>query len=210
MTTNRNELFDNWADRYNPAKDERFPFIGYNNVLDTIVQKANPGPGNTILDIGIGTGNLAQRFLSHNCGLWGIDFSTEMLARAANLLPNATLVQANILAEPWPSQLDRKFDVIVSAYTFHEFQDTSKVQLLKRLIHNHLNPNGKIVIGDIAFPTEQAEIEARETWKDRWDDDEFYWIADRTIAMCKTEEIPIQYTQVSECSGVFIVENAMM
>lgn len=210
MTNNRNELFDNWASHYNPAKNERFPFIGYNDVLTTIVRKANPGPDNTILDIGIGTGNLAQRFLSHHCALWGIDFSTKMLARAANLLPNATLVQANILAERWPSQLDRKFDVIVSAYTFHEFQDITKVQLLKRLIRNHLAPNGKIVIGDIAFPTEQAEVEARETWKDQWDNDEFYWIADRTIATCKVEGIDIQYTQVSECSGVLIVENTMM
>ena len=209
MTTSRTDLFDNWASNYNPGENERFPFIGYDAVIEAVARLSAPAPGDTVLDIGIGTGNLAQNFVEAGCTVFGIDFSARMLEKASEQVPSTTLVQTDILAEQWPSELDRKFDIIVSGYTFHEFNDAAKVQLLQRLFEHNLQENALIIIGDIAFPTKQAEQEAEEKWRRLWDHDEFYWIADHMTDLCAKSGIALRYLQVSECSGIFVAERML-
>lgn len=206
MTTSRNDLFDNWASNYNPGENERFPFIGYDAVIDAVAQISAPEPGDSVLDIGIGTGNLAKKFADRGCSVYGLDFSAKMLEKASEQLPEATLVQTDLLAEHWPAELDRKFNIVVSAYTFHEFRDADKVRLLQRLFATNLEPGARIIIGDIAFPTKQAEQEAEEKWRRLWDHDEFYWIADQMTDLCAESGIRLRYLQVSECSGIFVAE----
>jgi ubiquinone/menaquinone biosynthesis C-methylase UbiE len=75
------QLFDDWADHYDWSIQNggAFPFDGYGQVLDEIVCAAGAQLGSKILDLGIGTGNLAVRFSAQGCALWGIEFSAEML-----------------------------------------------------------------------------------------------------------------------------------
>jgi len=82
-------LFDDWAQHYDRSiqADGGFPFDGYEQVLDEVVRTACAQPGMTVLDLGIGTGNLAARFVRLGCDVWGIDFSAEMLAKALEKLP---------------------------------------------------------------------------------------------------------------------------
>jgi putative AdoMet-dependent methyltransferase len=81
--------FDAWAAAYDESTSAAtgFPFDGYNLVLDTILKQSDPIGGDTVLDLGTGTGNLAARFLDARCRVWGIDFSGEMLVRARQKLP---------------------------------------------------------------------------------------------------------------------------
>nr|NJM04528.1 hypothetical protein [Desulfobacula sp.] len=63
----RVELFDGWAKKYDAAVSPaqiRFPFEGYEEVLDEAVLLSQAVPGMQVLDLGIGTGNLAARFLN--------------------------------------------------------------------------------------------------------------------------------------------------
>lgn len=203
---NRTALFDDWAGRYDPAANERFPFIGYENVLAAIAELTEAEAGNAVLDIGIGTGNLAARFAAPECKVWGVDFSDGMLEQARRRLPAATLVRADMTAEEWPSPLDRRFDRIVSAYTFHEFDDATKLRLLERLAGHHLNKGGRIIIGDIAFPTAQARETARNMWKALWDDDEYYWAADELIDAAEDAGLALRFTRISSCAGVFVMD----
>lgn len=203
---NRTALFDDWAGRYDPAANERFPFIGYANVLAAIAELANAEAGESMLDIGIGTGNLAALFAGRGCDVWGVDFSGGMLEQARRRLPAATLVQADLTAEEWPALLDRRFDRIVSAYTFHEFDDAAKLRLLRRLAGHHLNEGGTIIIGDIAFPTAEARETARNMWSALWDDDEYYWAADELIDAAESVGLALRFTRISPCAGVFAVD----
>ena len=103
------QLFDRWADWYDESvRRGDFPLTGYDDVLDRILADSQVETGMTVLDLGIGTGNLAARFAERGCWVWGLDFAPAMIARAQIKVPTATLAQAG-LDEPWPAELDRRF-----------------------------------------------------------------------------------------------------
>lgn len=203
--TERTQLFDRWAETYDSvvaSADGDFPFDGYEQVLDEVVRLAGVKPSTRILDLGIGTGNLAARFVQRGCAVWGTDFSAEMLAQTRAKLPHVHLVQANLLGE-WPAELQLPFDRVVTAYVLHEFDLATKVSLLRRVASHHLAAGGCILVADIAFPTALAREAAAQRWADQWDQDESYWAADETIAACEEAGLQATYKQVSSCGGVF-------
>jgi putative AdoMet-dependent methyltransferase len=201
--TNRRQLFDRWAESYDSSiAPTDFPFDGYDLVLDKVVNLAEAAPHMQVLDLGIGTGNLAARFVQAGCAVWGIDFSAEMLRKARAKLPQTGLVQADVMSD-WPVELQRRFDRVVSAYVLHEFDLDTKVGLLQRIAAHHLAPGGRIVVGDIAFPSIGHRSQASRQWSDSRDEDEFYWAADETITACAGAGLQVTYRQVSSCGGVF-------
>jgi len=206
----REALFDRWANGYDESVRtcRGFPFEGYEAVLDEIVRRADPEPGQRVLDLGIGTGALAHRFELLGCEVWGIDFSADMLAKANARCPTAHTLQGDLLAT-WPSGLPHQFDRIVSGYVFHEFALTDKRLLIERALRR-LAPGGRLVIGDIAFATVRARSEAREKWESVWDPDEHYWAWDETQSLLASPEWRLLYTQVSECGGVFSMAKAAL
>lgn len=201
----RAQLFDQWAARYDEAvsKGAGFPFDGYDQVLEMIVESAATQHGLQVLDLGTGTGNLAKRFVDLGCAVWGVDFSNEMLIRAREKVPDAKFIQADILRD-WPQAFPKCFDLIVSAYVLHEFALETKVSLIARLAGEHLTPGGRIVVGDIAFKDGQGRVEASQRWSDLWDEDEHYWSAEETMAVCKEAGLTTEYRQISSCGGVFV------
>jgi putative AdoMet-dependent methyltransferase len=204
--TDRKQLFDNWAKNYDPATaDGAFPFAGYDQILDEVVLLAAIKPGMHILDLGIGTGNLARRFLSFGCEVWGADFSIEMLAQTHLRFPQIHLVKIDLL-DKWPDEIGL-FDCVVSAYVFHEFDLANKISLLRRIVKNHLAPNGRIIIADVAFLNASAHQEASQRWADKWDEDEYYWAADEAIAAGEKVGLHIYYRQISACGGIFNIAN---
>lgn len=73
------EEFDQWAADYDQdvVDDTSFPFDGYSQVLALIVERAEVGCGATVLDLGIGTGNLAALFARQGCRVWGMGFTAK-------------------------------------------------------------------------------------------------------------------------------------
>ena len=68
---------DNWAPHYGSTVTPNkvpFPFNGYDKVPDIVVILANVKPDSRVLDLGIGTSNLAAHFLQQGCNEWGVDF----------------------------------------------------------------------------------------------------------------------------------------
>lgn len=180
-----------------------FPFEDYNAVLDAVVHEADVRPGMAVLDLGIGTGNLAGLFVSHQCEVWGIDFSAKMLEQTQTKLPGIHLMQGDLLGE-WPT-VDRRFDRIVSSFVFHHFDLATKVKLIQRIVNDYLEPDGRIVIADVAFLTQEARIEGSKRIGADWDHDEHYWAADESVDALRTLGLVCRYRQVSTCGGVFVV-----
>lgn len=197
--------FDNWASTYDQSVlDERhFPFIGYRQALEAVVKWAEPQPGMRVLDIGTGTANLARMFVTHDCCVWGTDFSPAMLEQAQHKLPRARFVCADV-RQGWPAELPPIFERIVSAYVFHHFELREKVRLLAELVM-HLTLGGKLVMADIAFPDQASMTHFQRGVGDAWDD-EHYWLADEIITALHGAGLSATFAPVSICAGVFIVE----
>ncbi|MBY8998869.1 MAG: class I SAM-dependent methyltransferase [Candidatus Thorarchaeota archaeon] len=201
------ELFDSWAadyDYYIKTSTESFPFLGYDDVLNRIVELADPKPGMKILDVGIGTGTLAQRFLDFDCEIWGIDYSSRMLEEAKKKVPDAKLLQVDIRSE-WPSEIKIGFDRIVSAYTLHHLNLEGKIDAIQRMSRELLQEAGNIIVGDISFPSFMARAEARQKLESDWDDEEYYWAADAFKTMMWGQGLYVAYEQVSDYGGVYVI-----
>ena len=219
MSEVREQLFDEWAASYDESVDgsSGFPFEGYERVLDLIAERARIETGAEVLDLGIGTGNLAARFINRGCAIWGLDFSLQMLAKVHRKYPQIELLKADIKGD-WPIDVDRHFDRVVSAYVLHEFDLESKVRLLRKLVCDHLVEGGRVVVGDISFPTRMARDDAekrfsgtwdeeRQSWEGSlWDEDEHYWAADETVEALAAVGLTACYAQVSFCGGVYVIE----
>jgi putative AdoMet-dependent methyltransferase len=204
--SDRTQLFDTWAQHYDggmASTDGNFPFDGYERILDEVVALAEVRPGMRVLDLGIGTGNLAQRFVQQGCAVWGVDFSVEMLAKTRVKLPHIHLVLADLLAD-WPADLQPPFDRIVSAYVLHEFTLEAKIDVLRRAIP-YLVPGSVMLVADIAFPSVAIrETAMQQVYGGSWDEDEWYWAADEAIAACEAAGLHATYRQMSSCGGIFM------
>jgi len=209
--SHRKELFNAWAADYDQllvAGTAPVSFEGYDDVLAEVVEQAQVAPGMSVLDLGTGTGNLAARFVTVGCEVWGMDFSEKMLAQAQEKLPSMHIVLADLLAEAWPQSLKRRFDRIVSAYVWHDFDLAYKMGLLKRLTEQNLARQGRVVVADIAYPDQTARTQAGAYWGRLWSEAEHYWAADETIVACKAIGLSCTYQQVSSCAGVCVIEMA--
>lgn len=198
--------FDQWAASYDEtvAAEPRFPFDGYRRALEKVAALAQPRPGMSVLDLDVGTGNLALLFARAGCELWCSDFSSEMLARARVKLPGARFVQADLRSD-WPAELDRRFDRIVSAYVFHHFPLPQKVGLLKELAEKRLAPGGRVVIADISFPDITALEAVKKAVGEEWEQEE-YWLADEALTALQQAGLRAEYTQISSCAGVYCIQ----
>ena len=202
----RQELFDDWAESYDESLEDSagFPFEGYETVLEGVVGRAGVGDGATVLDVGTGTGALAARFAELGCYVLGVDLSEKMLEQAQRNVPKADFRQFDLLGE-WGELETRRFTVIASAYVLHEFELETKIKLLTRLA-GLLGPNGRIVVGDISFETAESRAAARQTWQSVWDENEYYWVAEEALPLLEQQGFKADYAQVSFCAGIYTLQ----
>ena len=197
-----NNGFDLWADGYDKTvgvSDEgySYPFAGYKDVLGTIYKIIMDKPNAVVLDIGFGTGTLTTKLYENGCTIYGQDFSARMIELASEKMPNAHLYQGDFtqgLVEPLLAQ---RYDFIVATYSLHHLTDEQKVSFLRVLL-DHLNPGGRILIGDVAFENQSQLEQCRKDAGDEWDDDEIYFVVDEL----KKELPTITFTRISYCAGV--------
>ena len=196
-----NKGFDLWADGYDRSvglSDEEnvYPFAGYKKVLATIYDAIRAGQGKRVLDIGFGTGVLACRLYENGYDITGIDFSEKMIGIAQGKMPSARLIQHDFTNGIPVEIKDEKFDAIVCTYAIHHLDDAAKITFLKEL-QTHLNPRGRLYIGDVAFAT-RAELEAcRARCGEEWDDEEFYVVAEEITGA--------KFEKVSHCAGILTI-----
>ena len=194
--------FDLWADGYDKSvglSDEQntYPFAGYKAVLGSIYQRIMEKPNAIVLDIGFGTGTLTAKLYENGCTIYGQDFSARMIELASEKMPNAHLYQGDFtqgLAEPLQAQ---NYDFIVATYSLHHLTDEQKVSFL-RVLRDHLNPGGQVLIGDVAFENRSQLEQCRKDVGDEWDDDEIYFVVDEL----KKEFPSLIFTQISYCAGI--------
>ena len=205
--SNRQVLFDRWAATYSQTvTDEQFPFIGYEQTLTALIELGDFRTEHSVLDLGVGTGNLLLKLDIPQDRLWGVDFSIAMLERAAQALPGAHFHQLDLLAEDWPDDIYRPFERIISGYTFHELTNENKLVVLSRLAANHLAEGGVISIADISFQSQEDFETGYQRFANAWDEDEYYWCAECMLPEIRALGLAGDYVQTSECAGIYRIE----
>jgi putative AdoMet-dependent methyltransferase len=151
--------FNKWALTYDEqvakaSSTDDWMFGGYDRVLGKVVEYCRLGENNysSVLDIGIGTGNLAARFLSPGLKVTGIDPSDKMRKTCRKKYPNIKVMTGDFLKYPHALM---KVDLIVSAYAFHHLTVVEKAQAVP-IMKKFLKPNGRIVIADFIFQNAAA------------------------------------------------------
>jgi SAM-dependent methyltransferase len=160
----RQNIYDNesFAMQYDKMRKEQ---KGYNaNDLIEIPNFRNLIPnvkGKRVLDLGCGYGE-NSRYCIENGALYvlGIDISKHMLdiANKENLVNGIEYVN---MAMEDISQIDKKFDIVISSLAFHYIKDFKK---LMKDIYNLLDENGTLVFS-IDHPLRIASI--FEPWMEK-------------------------------------------
>ena len=197
--------FDLWADGYDKTvgisdEENSYPFAGYKKVLNTIFQTIMRRSNATVLDIGFGTGVLTTKLYENGCSIYGQDFSTRMIELAAEKMPSANLYQGDFtrgLVEPLREQ---SYDFIVATYSLHHLNDEQKVAFLHNL-EGYLNDDGQILIGDVAFETREELNQCRQSAGNKWDDEEFYFVADEL----RSDFPRLTFARLSYCAGILSI-----
>jgi putative AdoMet-dependent methyltransferase len=165
--------FDAWADTYDGWVTSDDPvYARYDEVLDRVVRLSGAGPGKRILDIGTGTGRLAERLLARGAEVSGVDPSQRMLDKAA-AKPGCHGVELIRLKEPFLNLPYAKeaFDATVSTYAFHHVYPLKKPGGIREMVRV-LKPGGLWVLGDLVFRDEVAEKAALERYA--WMEEEYF------------------------------------
>lgn len=197
--------FDLWSKDYDKTvqlseESNEYPFAGYKEVLNTVYREIMVNGGKAVLDIGFGTGILSKRLYDDGVEIYGIDFSSEMVNTAKEKMPKAKLYQYDFV-NGLPKELnDIKFDFIVLTYSIHHLTNDEKVGFI-RLLKEHLNPKGKILIGDIAFETKEDMDNCQNQAGDEWDDEEIYIVKEDL-----QRDFPdLEFKKISFCGAVIII-----
>jgi len=106
--------------------------------------------GNQVLDLGCGTGTLAQMCIERGAKVTGVDGNSGMLSVAKKNSPNANYLNIS-LSDLDEHFADQSFDIILSTLAFSELTRAERIHVLKQ-IKRILKNEGKILIGDEIIP----------------------------------------------------------
>lgn len=147
-------LFENWANHYDETVngvDHEYHevFEHYHEILSKVVQQA----WGTVLEFGVGTGNLTEKLLDQGFQVYGIEPSHAMREKAKTRFPELVLTDGDFLSYP---AFEKGIDTIVSTYAFHHLNDDEKRKAI-RMYGKMLPGDGKIVFADTIFADSSAK-----------------------------------------------------
>ena len=151
--------FNSWAKNYDKSvyhgKGVLNMYQHYEEILEKVftLSTENLNSDGWVLDLGVGTGNLAQKYLDADYHVYGIDQSREMLNVAKNKFPSLKVRLGEFMKIPFA---DNSFDAIVSTYSFHHLNQYEKSIAIVEMLRV-LKDSGVIVMGDLMFENEQSK-----------------------------------------------------
>lgn len=140
-----------------------------------LIEKLEPTPADTILDIGCGDGKVTAFLAEIAQYVVGIDLSAEMIDFARQQFGNVPNLEFHVM-DAAAIELPQQFDLIFSNAVLHWVRDQEGVL---RGIHQHLKPGGWVLVqmggaGNAADVVEAFEtVMERDEWRQYFDDFDF-------------------------------------
>jgi putative AdoMet-dependent methyltransferase len=157
-------LFDDWAEFYEETVsgldlEYKEVFENYEKILQTVALKSK----GTVLEFGVGTGNLTEKLISMGRVVYGVEPSKAMREKTKTRFTDFQLYDGDFITFP---ELPGKVDSIVSTYAFHHLTDEEKDEALK-VYSTLLDDQGKVVFADTAFVNEENRDERHRIVKEQ-------------------------------------------
>lgn len=156
--------FDEWAEFYDETvsgQDVEYKevFEKYDEILELVAKKSK----GTVLEFGVGTGNLTEKLIGLGREVYAVEPSKLMREKTKARFMNLNLYDGDFIQFP---NLPGKVDSIVSTYAFHHLTDDEKNSAIK-LYSEMLEEGGKIVFADTAFLNEKERKERHRIVKEQ-------------------------------------------
>ncbi len=143
--------------------DRDFSFVAAYG--ETILGWLDPRPGERILDLGCGTGELTARLVASGADVVGLDSDPSMAEVFRRRLPDVPIVLLDA-QDPWPASppLDRPFDAVFSNAALHWMP---RADAVAQAMADALRPDGRLAaelggVGNVATVQGSIETAARE------------------------------------------------
>jgi ubiquinone/menaquinone biosynthesis C-methylase UbiE len=141
-----------WGARYYDVLLNLLSVGRYSHFVKEVIEKMDIKPGQSILDLGSGTGR-NDCLMAQNIGpqgkIAGLDISDEMLGRALKRCcgyPNVVFEKQRI---ELPMPYKEEFDKVFISFVLHGFEDDQKVGIIRNA-YQALGPGGSFYILDYA------------------------------------------------------------
>jgi SAM-dependent methyltransferase len=164
MRSHHDQIVDQFTQQAVPFSSA--PGIRDQAALKLLVESSETVARDTVLDVACGPGLVVRAFAGAASHVTGIDVTPAMIARARELvlgLSNVTLDIGDVNQLPYE---DGEFDIVVSRYAFHHFQDPRAVLgEMKRVCR----PGGRVVVCDLLAsedPSKAAAFHELEMYRD--------------------------------------------
>jgi ubiquinone/menaquinone biosynthesis C-methylase UbiE len=164
MASHNDRILDQFTRQAAPFASA--PAIRNEEALNRIVQWAETGPEDTVLDVACGPGLLVCAFARVAKHATGVDMTPAMLEQARKVqqeqgLTNVTWLPGDVYSLPFPQA---QFSIVSSRFAFHHFQDPL---LALKEMKRACKPGGRIVVADMApVPAKAAALNQAEKLRD--------------------------------------------
>ncbi|WP_438444946.1 MerR family transcriptional regulator [Gorillibacterium sp. sgz5001074] len=133
--------FDRQADTFDQEVGNGSPdYPGYAEALRTLLEAVDPREGESGIDLGTGTGNLAGALLARGVRMKAVDQSREMLRLCRRKHPLLETKLGNLLSVPY---YEGTFDLAVSSYVLHRLTPDERLLALREALRI-LKPHGRL------------------------------------------------------------------
>lgn len=123
------------------------PSGGSGRLRQALVDTLAIQPGQRVLELGCGTGQVTARLVAAGAQVTAVDALAEMLTAARRRAPTASLIQGDALDIP----IDGGYEWVVLSFVLHNFDAAGRQRLLSRSA-DLLCPGGRVAVLDWSCP----------------------------------------------------------
>lgn len=122
--------------------------------IEAIIKDTKLGRGQSVIDIGCGTGEFVIAAARRCKRVYGLDISSTMLEYTKRKIQKSGLANIELIKGGFLTynHQDEPVDVVVSQLALHHLPDLWKAVALKR-VYSMLKPCGRFFLRDVVFPS---------------------------------------------------------
>jgi len=125
---------------------------GLEKVTAAVVAAARVQPGDRVIDLGCGSGQVSLELAERGAHVLAVDGHQALVSQLNQIAQARSLPGLEVLTRPLDSLSlpVRSTDVIVTSYAMHRLRDTDKQRLVAAAYH-WLRPGGTLIVADMMF-----------------------------------------------------------